>query len=230
MGKTVDQSLSFAQNRTLAESSSSEIPLHLLEAVEPLKYTYAGEVQLVDAPYQEDQLHDKGRARKVWMFPLKLNSGGAAPWLTEEQARAIEESHAQIARRLSTAELQARAKSAKKQPLVRTTQASVFCARRCSCRVRKTACEWPLRSLRQGGAFSKWALQRIPRMSSYYVARQGRRGRNPEHGCVMPQLPSPNARIKQQGRQGEASKASSRPFDFIKRSRKTRTVSKFFGP
>ena len=126
MGKTGDQSLSFAQNRTLAESSSSKIPLHLFEAIEPLKYTYAGEVELVDAPYQEKQLDDRGRARTVWMFPLKLKSGGAVPRLTEEQARAIEESHAQIARRLPTAELQARAKSAKKQPLVRTTQTSAF--------------------------------------------------------------------------------------------------------
>ena len=126
MGKTGDQSLSFAQNRTLAESSSSEIHLHLLEAVEPLRYTYAGEVQLVDAPYQEEQPDDKGRARQVWMFPLKLRGNAAVPALTEAQARAIEESHAQMARRLSTAELRARAKSAKKQPSIRATKASAF--------------------------------------------------------------------------------------------------------
>jgi 5-methylcytosine-specific restriction protein A len=48
------------------------------------------------------------------------------PTLTDEQARAIEESHARIARGLSTEELQARAKSAKKQPSVRTAQVSAY--------------------------------------------------------------------------------------------------------
>jgi 5-methylcytosine-specific restriction protein A len=126
MGPTGDQSLTYAQNRTLAESPKIGILVHLFEALDPLKYTYAGEVELVGVPYQEEQLDDKGQARKVWMFPVKLKGGGAIPTLTDEQARAIEESHARIARRLSMKELQARAKRAKKQPSVRTAQASAY--------------------------------------------------------------------------------------------------------
>ena len=126
MGPTDDQSLTYAQNRTLAESPKTGIPVHLLEALDPLKYTYAGEVELVGAPYQEEQLDNRGQIRKVWMFPVKLKGGGAIPPLTDEQALAIEESRARKARRLSMKELQARAKRAKKQPSVRTAQASVY--------------------------------------------------------------------------------------------------------
>ena len=67
MGPTSDQRLTYAQNRTLAESPNTGIPVHLLEALEPLKYTYAGEVKLIGAPYQEEQLDDAGNTRKVWM-------------------------------------------------------------------------------------------------------------------------------------------------------------------
>jgi 5-methylcytosine-specific restriction protein A len=126
MGPTGDQSLSYAQNKTLNESPATKIPLHLLEAVEPLKYTYAGEVVLVGAPYQEEQLDDAKQARQVWMFPVQLKPGGAIPVLTEEQARVIEDSHARKARQLSTDELEALAKRAKKKPAVRTAQTTAF--------------------------------------------------------------------------------------------------------
>jgi 5-methylcytosine-specific restriction enzyme A len=98
----------------------------LFEALDPLKYTYAGEVELVGAPYQEEQVDDTGQTRKVWMFPVELKGGGTIPTLTDEQARAIEESHARVARRLSMEKLQARAKRAKKQPSVRIAQASAY--------------------------------------------------------------------------------------------------------
>jgi 5-methylcytosine-specific restriction enzyme A len=126
MGPTGNQSLTYAQNRTLAESPKTGIPVHLLEALDPLKYTCAGEVELVGAPYQEEQVDDTGKPRKVWMFPVRPKDGSAIPTLTDQQARAIEESHARIARRLSMKELQARAKKAKKQPSVRTAQTSAY--------------------------------------------------------------------------------------------------------
>ena len=126
MGPTSHQSLTYAQNRTLADSPKTKIPVHLLEALDPLKYTYAGEVELAGAPYQEEQLDDAGQVRKVWMFPVKLKVGGEIPILSDEQARAIEESHARIARRLSMEELQARANRAKKRPSVRIAEASAY--------------------------------------------------------------------------------------------------------
>jgi 5-methylcytosine-specific restriction protein A len=124
MGPTGNQSLTYAQNRTLAESPQTEIPLHLLEALEPLKYTYAGEVTF--ALYQEEQLDDDGKVRKVWMFPLKLKPNGKIPEVTIDQVRAIEEAHARMARRLSLGELKARAMKAKKQPAVRASQGSTY--------------------------------------------------------------------------------------------------------
>ena len=126
MGPTGERVLTYAQNRTLAEFPTTGIPVHLLEALEPLKYTYAGEVELIDVPYQEEQLDDKGQSRKVWMFPVRLKEGGVVPPITDDQARAIEDSHARIARRLSTEELRARAKKAKKQPPIRTAQVVAY--------------------------------------------------------------------------------------------------------
>jgi len=126
MGPTGDQSLTYAQNRTLAESPKTGISVHLFEALDPLKYTYVGEVELVGAPYQEEQLDNTGQARKVWMFPLELKGEGTIPTLTDAQQRGIEDSQARIARRLSMKELQARAKQAKKQPSTRRTQTSIY--------------------------------------------------------------------------------------------------------
>lgn len=126
MGPTGDQSLTYAQNKTLNESPKTGTAVHLLEAMEPFKYTYAGEVELVGAPYPEEQLDDAKQVRKVWMFPVKLTPGGEIPTLTDEQARAIDESHARQARKLSTEELAARAKEAKKKPAVRTARTTAY--------------------------------------------------------------------------------------------------------
>jgi len=126
MGKLGQQSLTYAQNKTLNESSLTAIQLHLLEAIEPLKYTYAGEVELIGAPYQEEQLDDAKQERLAWMFPIRLKPGGAIPVLTEEQARAIEDSHAEKARQLSDDKLKARAKKAKGKPATRTAQTTAY--------------------------------------------------------------------------------------------------------
>jgi 5-methylcytosine-specific restriction protein A len=122
MGPTGDQSLTYAQNKTLNESQTTKIPVHLLEAMDPFKYTYAGEVKLVGAPYQEEQLDDEQQPRQVWMFPVQLTPEGAIPVLTGEQARIIEDSRARKARQLSDEELKARAKKAKGKPATRTAQ------------------------------------------------------------------------------------------------------------
>jgi 5-methylcytosine-specific restriction protein A len=126
MGPRRHQRLTYAQNRTLAESPTTKIPVHLLEALEPQKYTYAGEVELAGAPYQEEQVDDTGQPRSVWMFPVKLKGGAVVPELTDNQARTIEESHARIARKLSTDELKVRAKKAKKKPSVRAARVSAY--------------------------------------------------------------------------------------------------------
>jgi 5-methylcytosine-specific restriction protein A len=126
MGRIGDQSLDNAQNLTLSESPRSRMPIHLLEALQEQKYTYAGEVELIEHPYQEDQIDDEGHWRKVWMFPIRLKPGGIIPNLSESEARDIEESQSKRARQLSTAELKARAQKARMAPSKRGAQSTIF--------------------------------------------------------------------------------------------------------
>jgi hypothetical protein len=74
MGPMGPQSLDYAQNRTLAESISTGIPVHLLEAHDSERYTYIDKVVLAGQPYQEIQVDEKGNPRDVWMFPLSLEA------------------------------------------------------------------------------------------------------------------------------------------------------------
>ena len=71
MGKIGDQVLDGNQNRTLFDSKTNGIGVHLFEVCEARKYIYHGPVELADNPYQEIQKDDNGNPRKVWMFPLK---------------------------------------------------------------------------------------------------------------------------------------------------------------
>ena len=71
MGVTGDQQLDFQQNKTLAESRTNGVTVHLFEVFEPKQYSYIGEVYLADEPYQEKQKDKNGLLRNVWVFPLK---------------------------------------------------------------------------------------------------------------------------------------------------------------
>lgn len=70
MGKNGDQVLEGNQNKTLAESETNGVEVHLFEVLESAKYIYQGVVCLCGAPYQENQKDESGAIRKVWMFPL----------------------------------------------------------------------------------------------------------------------------------------------------------------
>ena len=108
MGKSGDQSLTFMQNRTLAESSANGVGVHLFEVHKPKVYSYVGQVELTSKPYQDTQTGDDGKSRKVWIFPVAPVSGSAKP-VSLEALRAEEELHAKQARSLSDTELKARA-------------------------------------------------------------------------------------------------------------------------
>ena len=71
MGKTGDQTLEGNQNRTLAESKTNGVEVHLFEVLEAAQYIYQGVVELSGDPYQENQKDEIGSLRKVWMFPLR---------------------------------------------------------------------------------------------------------------------------------------------------------------
>lgn len=74
MGKNGDQDLFYMQNRTLAESDVNGVQVHLFEVEVPKEYIYRGIVTMADKPYEEIQKGEDGVQRKVWIFPLKLES------------------------------------------------------------------------------------------------------------------------------------------------------------
>jgi 5-methylcytosine-specific restriction protein A len=74
MGTTGDQSLSVAQNKTLTNSNTNGVSVHLFEVFRDREYTYTGEVLLVDTPYAEQQPDQDGTPRRVYVFPLQLKS------------------------------------------------------------------------------------------------------------------------------------------------------------
>jgi 5-methylcytosine-specific restriction enzyme A len=72
MGLKGDQRLDFSQNKTLANSLSNDIEVHLFEVLIDKIYTYKGQVTLESDPYIETQLDENNDKRKVWVFPLKI--------------------------------------------------------------------------------------------------------------------------------------------------------------
>jgi 5-methylcytosine-specific restriction protein A len=71
MGLIGDQKKDFAQNKTLADSRTNGVKIHLFEVLEKRQYTYRGEVKLAEEPKTDNQKDFKGNERIVWIFPLK---------------------------------------------------------------------------------------------------------------------------------------------------------------
>lgn len=109
MGQRGPQSLEFHQNKTLNESPSNGVSVHLFEVFTKRVYTYIGEVALADTPYQEQQLDTDGQERSVWIFPLRLKSGDA-PAIPEATLKALDQVKEKQAHYLSDAEIEALAK------------------------------------------------------------------------------------------------------------------------
>lgn len=72
MGKIGDQELYYMQNKTLTQSKTNGIELHIFEVIKPKNYIYRGVGVLCDKPYPAKQEDEDGNMRKVWMFPLRL--------------------------------------------------------------------------------------------------------------------------------------------------------------
>ncbi|HEY4075380.1 MAG TPA: HNH endonuclease [Rhizomicrobium sp.] len=126
MGPDGEQSLTYAQNKTLAGSLTNGVSVYLFEALSPQKYTFAGKVELSGPAYQEQQIDTKGVNRKVWMFPLRLLDEGRIPEPTVKETKTLEEVQAKIAKRMPLEDLKKQAKAGKKQPSRRTAQGSVY--------------------------------------------------------------------------------------------------------
>lgn len=67
-----NQSLRFLQNKTLSESKSNDVGVHLFEVFKEKEYIYQGTVRLASEPFQSEQVDIAGDMRKVWIFPLVL--------------------------------------------------------------------------------------------------------------------------------------------------------------
>lgn len=110
MGQIGDQSLSFAQNKTLVEADQYSVQVHLFEVFVDKEYSYVGQAILAGAPYQEDQNDANGGLRKVWMFPLKVIGG--TPIVDESELKALQRTKQKRAQKLSTDALLKRASEA----------------------------------------------------------------------------------------------------------------------
>ena len=115
MGTIGDQSLEFMQNKTLNESNTNGVTVHLFEVFKKGQYTYIGLVQLASDPYSETQPDENGKNRQVWMFPLELTDG-AAPVIAKEVTDDLEAIKEKKAKKLSDDELVKLAKSSPKRP------------------------------------------------------------------------------------------------------------------
>ncbi len=71
MGKSGDQKIDWAQNKTLAESQHNGVDVHLFEVIDAGEYIYCGRIELVDKPYTDSQPGEDGIERQVWMFPIR---------------------------------------------------------------------------------------------------------------------------------------------------------------
>ena len=114
MGMEGDQSLDFAQNKTLANSESNGVNIHLFEIFRDKTYTYIGRVYLADKPYTEIQPDFHGHNRKVWVFPLKL-CDSALPPIHGEILESVITAKEREAKRLPKEELLIRALNSAKR-------------------------------------------------------------------------------------------------------------------
>lgn len=110
MGTKGDQSLAFAQNRTLWESNQNGVNIYLFEVFKKGEYTFMGRVRLADEPFIETQKDSDKIERKVYIFPLEI-IGDLVPIEVRELLN-IETEKLKYARELSDSELKERAKEA----------------------------------------------------------------------------------------------------------------------
>jgi len=124
MGLRGDQNLKFAQNKTLAQSNSNGVNVHIFEVFEKSKYVYMGQAELADEPYQERQQDIDGNERSVWMFPLRLID--SPPPVPSHIIKKKDNKRAKEAKKISDAELLKRIRSSSKKAGVRTISSQSY--------------------------------------------------------------------------------------------------------
>jgi len=125
MGLTGDQSLSFMQNKTLAQSQTNDVAVYLFEVFEKKSYTYIGQIELADPPYQEAQPDQNGDIRNVWVFPLKIVGEAKPLTLPDTIIQKKQQRKEKEASRLSDEDLLKRVRYARKGSGTRQVNTSV---------------------------------------------------------------------------------------------------------
>ncbi|HYD63426.1 MAG TPA: HNH endonuclease [Noviherbaspirillum sp.] len=120
MGRKGNQSLTFMQNLTLAESNTNDVSVFLFEVFQDGEYTYRGQVRLVGSPYEELQPDEDGIERSVWVFPVKPTASAPVA-LPKTKLDEIYRRKERQARKLSDEELRRRAAHAHAKPGRRIT-------------------------------------------------------------------------------------------------------------
>ena len=125
MGSKGDQSLDFAQNKTLAQSNINGVDVHFFEVFTDRVYTYQGQVVLTGEPFQETQDDEDGNSRKVWIFPLKRKDG-TTPVVPKTSIDKTFERKVKKASSLSLDELKTRASKSPSKPGSRVTTTTTY--------------------------------------------------------------------------------------------------------
>ena len=126
MGQEGDQSINFAQNRTLADSDTNGVTVHLFEGYTDKEYVYDGIVKLAGKPYYANELDSKYKTRKVVKFPIKIDSGIKVTPSDDMLAKCIEKKKKEI-KKLSDAVVETVAKtSGNKNPKQTTTNTTTY--------------------------------------------------------------------------------------------------------
>lgn len=125
MGLSGDQKIDFQQNRTLNESRSNGVGIHLFEVLKAREYIYQGQVQLAADPYFENQSDAEGRERQVVIFPV-ARIDGSTPSFSRPQLDDLQAVRARKATKLSDDELAKRAKAARTKSGTRTVSAPQY--------------------------------------------------------------------------------------------------------
>ncbi|MDO5003444.1 MAG: HNH endonuclease [bacterium] len=115
MGTENDQSISYAQNKTLTIAEREGIKVYLFESYKDNEYYYDGEVKLAGTPYQSEEADINGAIRKVIKFPLKRLDQTKSLIIDIEDIEKSENEKLKEVRKFDSSEIKNRAKIAESE-------------------------------------------------------------------------------------------------------------------
>lgn len=113
MGTVGDQSISFAQNKTLATAKQNNIKVYLFESYKENEYYFCGEVELCGSIFTARELDAEGNLRNVLKFPLRRIDVSNKTIINIEDIENSEKEKAKIVRKLSQEEIKEKVKNIK---------------------------------------------------------------------------------------------------------------------